>query len=103
MFFLIRGTSGADVNISWPTDSLADTRGDTQPDEPDDSADDKTDERIVSDRPEPAVDTGDYQPPLSHHLIPTPTSIPCCPLLPPRADLLTPDQAGQPHQELLAG
>eukprot|EP00966_Prymnesium_polylepis_P208091 4820108-Prymnesium_polylepis.1 len=103
MFFLKRGTSGAEVNASWPSDRPADIRGGTQSDEPEDSADDKTDEPINSDRAEPATDTGDYQLPSPHHLIPTPTSLPCCPLLPPRADLLTPDQAGQLHQELLAG
>ena len=103
MFFLIRGTSGAEVDASWPTDSSAYIRGGTPSDEPDDDADDKTDERIDSDHPEAAMATAINQPLSPHCRMPTPTSMPCCPLLPPRADLLTPDEAGQLHQELLAG
>ena len=97
MFFLVRGTSGAEISTPRLTCTEPSYQGEAHPDDDDKPENPGGD---VADHPELATATGTYQPPLPC----TPTII-CCPNTSglPRADLLTFEQAGQLHHELLAG
>jgi hypothetical protein len=97
MFFLVRGTSSAEIRTGRLTYVQPSCQGEGHPDDDDGPTISDDNE---ADHPEPATVTGTYQPPLSR----TPTII-CCPNTSglPRADILTPEQAGQLHHELLAG
>jgi hypothetical protein len=59
VFFLIRGTSGAEIDISLATNVTASPPGDQPSDELVDTSDDNDDE---ADIPESSVGAGTYQP-----------------------------------------
>eukprot|EP00966_Prymnesium_polylepis_P100035 2316237-Prymnesium_polylepis.1 len=89
MFFLVRGTSGAEISTAQLTYVQPSCQGEGHPDDDDGPIIPNDSE---ADHPEPATVTGTYQPPL-----PCTPTITCCPNTSglPRTDLLTPEQAGQ--------